>query len=184
MEGGKGDNFHVTHKYILDNDVRYMYSGSPLSMMYRNPDYPNFDMLRLKRESTQFRRNILQNHRSDTFLVPRNPALRSFSRHAVNDMVTRINQTTIASVGVSDENLDKLRCKEDVMEPDKSGFASYRKLPKAEVDKIVERLLKGRTVMSSMKEYKAPLPLLHGLSTTYTKLANSKALNGLVSVRV
>jgi hypothetical protein len=45
-------------------------------------------------------------------------------------------------------------------------------------------LLKEKTVMSSMKEYKAPLPLMHGLSTTYTKLANSKALNGLVSVRV
>ncbi|XP_063423174.1 uncharacterized protein LOC134707392 [Mytilus trossulus] len=177
-----GDNFHVTHRYVLDNDVRYMYSGSPLSMMYRNPDYPNFDMLRLKRENTSFRRNILQNQMNGTFLVPRNPALRSFSRHDVSGMVNRLQRTTIARVGVSEENLDKLRCRDDVMEPDKSGYASYRKLPKAQVDRIVERLLKSRTIMSSMKEYKAPLPLMTGLSTSYTKLANSKALHGVVPV--
>lgn len=179
-----GDNFHVTHRYVLDNDVRYMYSGSPLSMMYRNPDYPNFDMLRLNREKTEVRRKILQNQVSGTFLVPRNPALRSFSRHTVNGMVNRLQRTTIARVGVSDENLDKLRCKEDVMEPDKSGFASYRKLPKDKVDRIVQRLLRGKTLMSAMKEYKAPLPLMTGLSTSYTKLANSRALNGVTPVRV
>ena len=178
-----GDNFHVTHRYVLDNDVRYMYSGSPLSMMYRNPDYPNFDMLRLDRQRTHSRRSILQNNFKDPFLVPRNPAFRSFSRHSVDGMVSRLQTTTIARVGVSTENLNKLRCKDDAVAPDKSCYASYRKLPKARVDQIVERLLRSKTLMSSMKEYKAPLPLMTGLSTSYTKLASSRALHGVTPVR-
>ncbi|XP_069122105.1 uncharacterized protein [Argopecten irradians] len=148
--------FHITHKYILNNDVRYMYSGYPIAMKYRGSgDYPNFDMLRISRENSDLKKNILKSTEFVTdgrHLVPKAPALRNFSRHSVNHVVTRLMKPTIARVGVSDENINLLRCKEDVIEEDKSDkYSSYRKLPKTEVDNIVKRLFEQNTRMSAMK---------------------------------
>ncbi|XP_060065793.1 uncharacterized protein LOC132546114 [Ylistrum balloti] len=148
--------FHITHKYILNNDVRYMYSGYPIAMKYRGSgDYPNFDMLRISRENSDLKKNVLKASdfaTDDRYLVPRAPALRNYSRHAVNNVVSRLMKPTIARVGVSDENINLLRCKEDVIEEEKSDkYLSYRRLPKAEVDTIVTRLFSGNTRMSAMK---------------------------------
>ena len=157
---GGGDRFHITHRYILNNDVRYMYSGYPEVMKYRGKDYadyPNFDMLRINRENATFKKNILKSFRAneeeeDEFLMPRMPAFRYFSRHNVNGMVNRLMKPTIARVGVSSDNIDKLRCKEDIVEEDKSkSYSSYRKLPEDRVKGIANRLLRQHTLMSTMK---------------------------------
>lgn len=148
--------FHITHKYILNNDVRYMYSGYPISMKYRGSgDYPNFDMLRISRENSDLKKNILKSSEFvhyDRPLIPRAPALRNYSRHAVTGVVSRLMKTTIARVGVSDENIDQLKCKEDIVPEDKSyKYLSYRRLSKTKVDNIVERLFERNTRMSAMK---------------------------------
>jgi len=148
--------FHITHKYILNNNIQYLYSGNRTEMLYRGSgDYPNFDQLRINKENSDLKKRTLKTfkfqYQPDKFLLPRAPAFRFYSRHAVSGMVDRLMRPTIARVGVSSENFDLLKCKDDVKEPDKSGFPSYRKFQKEDVQKIVHRLYKGHTIMSKVK---------------------------------
>lgn len=156
--------FKVTHQYVLQNNVRYMYSGLPLSLRYRGSgDYPNFDMLRINRENSDLKKLVLQSHeyqrRMNTFLIPKAPAFRKYTRHAVDPVVDRLLKPTIAREGFSPEkHSDKFRCKEYTRDPDKSSFPSYQKLPEDQVRGITSRLLKP-THMSTLKQRLPPPPL-------------------------
>lgn len=156
--------FKVTHNYVLQNNVRYMYSGLPLSLRYRGSgDYPNFDMLRINRENSDLKKLVLQSHeyqrRMNTFLIPKAPAFRKYTNHAVDPVVDRLLKPTIAREGFSPEkHSDKFRCKEYTRDPDKSSFPSYQKLPEDQLRGITSRLLKP-THMSTLKQRLPPPPL-------------------------
>ena len=141
-----------------------MYSGLPLSLRYRGSgDYPNFDMLRINRENSDLKKLVLQSHeyqrRMNTFLIPKAPAFRKYTRHAVDPVVDRLLKPTIAREGFSPEkHSDKFRCKEYTRDPDKSSFPSYQKLPEDQVRGITSRLLKP-THMSTLKQRLPPPPL-------------------------
>ena len=156
--------FKITHKYVLDNDVRYLYSGTPLSMSYRgSPDYPNFDQLRISKENSSLKKSVLRSteyeKNLDTFLMPKAPAFRRYVRNKIDPIVTRLLQPTIAFEGFRREkHRPKFRCKEYTDIPDKSRFASYKKVPEPKVSLIVSRLLKP-THMSFLKQ-RIPPPRL------------------------
>lgn len=141
-----------------------MYSGLPLSLRYRGSgDYPNFDMLRINRENSDLKKLVLQSHeyqrRMNTFLIPKAPAFRKYTNHAVDPVVDRLLKPTIAREGFSPEkHSDKFRCKEYTRDPDKSSFPSYQKLPEDQVRGITSRLLKP-THMSTLKQRLPPPPL-------------------------
>ncbi|KAK3088691.1 hypothetical protein FSP39_022446 [Pinctada imbricata] len=110
--------FKITHHYVLDHDVRYIYSGSPCTMMYRgSPDYPNFDMLRISRDNSTLKKSVLKSteyqRNLDTFMMPKAPAFRRYMRNKVDPVVTRLLQPTIAREGFNREkHRAKFRCKE------------------------------------------------------------------------
>lgn len=178
--GGKGDPFHVTHGYVLKNDIRYMYSGYPLRYTgRREPDYPNFDMLRLARESSDLRRKTLQMSRysEDPFMLPRAPAFRDYSRHSVDMVVNRLlagsreslyskgTETPRSKYGDSPRSkfiesptsklgkqYDDRRCVSQLREPlKKDMFPSYRSLSPEQVKTVSNRLYHTHTHMSNMK---------------------------------
>lgn len=170
--GGKGDPFHVTYKYVLNNGVRYIYSGYPLRYNgRREPDYPNFDMLRLARESSDLKRKTLQVSRysnQDTFMLPRAPAFRDYSRHMVDTIVERLlnspSQSPRSPVGKTFG--DDRRCFSQLREPlKKDMFPSYRSMSPEQVKSVSNRLYHTHTHMSSIKkrnpdEVKNNLPIM------------------------
>lgn len=154
--GGKGDNFHVTHRYVLNNDIRYMYSGYPLRYNgRREPDYPNFDMLRLARESSDLKRKTLQISRyrdQDPFRLPRAPAFRDYSKHMVDGVVGRLltHHSPLSKVGKVHEDR---RCVSQLREPiKKEMFPSYRSLSPEQVKTVSNRLYHTHTHMSNLKK--------------------------------
>lgn len=170
--GGKGDAFHVTYKYVLNNDVRYLYSGYPLRYKGReDPDYPNFDMLRLARESSNLKRKTLKISRysdQDPFMLPRAPAFRDYSKHSVNHIVERLykpnsRQSSMSSLGKITEDR---RCVSQLREPlKKDMFPSYRSLSPEQVKSVSNRLYHTHTHMSNLKkrdpdEVRQTLPIM------------------------
>lgn len=170
--GGKGDPMHVTYKYVLNNDIRYMYSGYPLRYTgRREPDYPNFDMLRLARESSNLKRKTLQISRyteQDPFTMPRMPAFRDYSRHMVNGIVDRLLSRSPRSSqsSVLGKTSEDRRCVSQLREPLKQEmFPSYRSLSPEQVKTVSNRLYHTHTHMSNLKKrdpewVRANLPIL------------------------
>lgn len=53
--------FKVIYNYVLQNNVRYMYSGLLLLLRYRGSgDYLNFDMFRINRENLDLKKLVFQ----------------------------------------------------------------------------------------------------------------------------
>lgn len=165
--GGKGDPFHVTYKYILNNDIRYMYSGYPeIYTGRREPDYPNFDMLRLARESSNLKQKTLKVSRfsdQDPFMLPRAPAFRDVNNKKVDKIVHRLLKPRISQIGVTS---DDRRCVSQLREPlKKEAYPSYRSMSPEDVKKVSSRLYNTHTHMSKIKardfdEVRKTLPIL------------------------
>ncbi|KAH3799529.1 uncharacterized protein LOC127838186 [Dreissena polymorpha] len=169
--GGKGDPMHVTYKYVLNNDIRYMYSGYPLRYNGRqSPDYPNFDMLRLARESSDLKRKTLQISRftdQNPFTLPRAPAFRDYSRHMVNGIVERLlTNTPRSSTSSLGKSYEDRRCVSQLREPlKKDMYPSYRSLSPEQVKTVSNRLYHTHTHMSNLKardrdEVRNTLPIM------------------------
>ena len=167
--GGKGDPFHVTYKYVLNNDIRYMYSGYPLRYTgRREPDYPNFDMLRLARESSDLKRKTLRISRmgDDQFMLPRAPAFRDYSRHSVDNVVKRLLNPEIQAPKRIGKTSDDRRCMSQLRDPiNKDMFPSYRSMSPEQVKSVSNRLYHTHTHMSNLKkrdpdEVRNTLPIL------------------------
>lgn len=147
--GGKGDAFHVTYKYALTNGIRYLYSGYPLRYTGREePDYPNFDMLRLARENSGLRRTILQlgtteHRKNDVFLVPRAPAFKGYGQQTVNRIVSRLHTKSPDVRCLSRQNSELSRASTPCVRP--ISTTSQR------VTDITERLYRTHTKMSARK---------------------------------
>lgn len=172
------DPFHITHKYILDNNIQYMYSGVRLNIRRGTGDYPNFDMLRIQRENSEFRKKILKASPSDEerFCIARAPAFRFVEKRNVDKIVDRLLTPTISrkliapiykgeqidcprysysrsSSEGSSNSLDTVSTNSSSSSRSSKVLKLYghEKRPKSEVDASVERLLNRQTIMSSFK---------------------------------
>ncbi|KAL3870563.1 hypothetical protein ACJMK2_038626 [Sinanodonta woodiana] len=184
MNGGKGDPFHVTYGYILNNDIRYMYSGSPVDL-YRgrgDGDYPNFDMLRIARENVQLKQRTLRVSRyghDEPFMLPRAPAFRDTPEKKVNIIVSRLMKPTICRVGYTPE---EIRAKDPLV---RTKFPSYQKKSPREVEQISFRLYRSHTHISQMKnrdpqDVRNSLPIMKSF---YTRIGAYKANENLPVVQ-
>lgn len=168
--------FRITYNYVCNRNIQYMYAGNR-AMLKRGYDYPNFDMLRLRRENTALKKNILRSNNSNQereFTIPKAPAFRNFSRFAVTDMVDRLQNPTLSrKMKSSQESIaSSVSCprtaSSDYEYPTTMAKEQYghRALPKEQVDMIVNRLVRQHTVMSEMKQkqkfqgHVAPLQLV------------------------
>lgn len=92
--------FKVTPYYARQNDVRYIYTGDPIKMNYRtSPDYPNFDQLRLQKNRTDMKHQVLnpllyQKALAGPRHLPNSAAFRSYSRHGIRDVINRLYHLT------------------------------------------------------------------------------------------
>lgn len=90
--------FKVTPNYARQNDVRYIYTGDPIKMNYRpSPDYPNFDQLRLQKDRTNMKHQVLNPLEYQKALagprdLPNSAAFRAYSRHGIRDVISRLYQ--------------------------------------------------------------------------------------------
>lgn len=162
--------FHVTHRYILNNDVRYLYSGLPLDLVWRgSPDYPNFDMLRLRRESTKLKQTVLKSSEYNMFktLLPRAPAFRCVPPDHANKIVKRVtNPSRFTPRKIESWHVDRTR------------FPSYKRLPGEDVERLSSRLHRNHTIMSQMKLAGSD-PLEIPMQLSKTKMDTSPALTSV-----
>jgi hypothetical protein len=67
-------------------------------MDYRtSPDYPNFDQLRIQKAKVDMRQQVLnpikyQKSLAGARKLPNSAAFRTYSRHGINDVITRLHQ--------------------------------------------------------------------------------------------
>ncbi|GFO19929.1 hypothetical protein PoB_004643400 [Plakobranchus ocellatus] len=145
-------SFCLTFHSILDNNIRHVYSGTPLQLTYRHSsEYPNMDQLRQRKDNQQLKNAVLRTseYRSEyRCLIPRAPAFRIMSRHEIEEVVARLTRPTIASQGVTGTS-ERMMVKDQASKHPK--YLGLKQVSGEEINGIVSRVNKP-TRMSLIRD--------------------------------
>ncbi|KAK3740303.1 hypothetical protein RRG08_014951 [Elysia crispata] len=145
-------SFSLTFHRILDNNIRHVYSGTPLQLTYRHSsEYPNMDQLRQRKDNQQLKNAVLRTseYKSEyRCLIPRAPAFRIMSRHEIEEVVARLTRPTIASQGVMGTSEREMVKSQASKHP---KYLGLKQVSDVEMDEIVSRVNKP-TRMSLIRD--------------------------------
>lgn len=155
--------FNLTYHNILNNNIRHVYYGKPLSLHYRqSSEYPNMDQLRKRREDQLLKNYVLRmsEYWSDYHcLIPRASAFRVLSRHLVDDIVKRLYEPPPTNTSRS---IEARKSRE------KGSEVKRKTLSREQRDEVFKRVLRP-TAISTIREHPPQRLVAMGLNFEYVK---------------